>query len=86
MENKKTNHSPKMGKGGHPPFQKAKDTKGSLIKLIKFLSPFYIFIMVSIILARNRRILMLEEHQLTLIPDLSILKALILRFLQILHV
>ena len=51
MENKKTNRSPRMGKGGYAPYQKAKDTKGSLIKLIKFLSPFYIFIMISIILA-----------------------------------
>ena len=51
MENKKTNRSPRMGKGGYAPYQKAKDTKGSLIKLIKFLGPFYIFIMISIILA-----------------------------------
>jgi ATP-binding cassette subfamily B protein len=51
MENKKTNDSPKMMRGNRAPYQKAKDTKGSLIKLIKFLSPFYVFIMISIILA-----------------------------------
>lgn len=54
MENKNTNTPKKggpMGRRGPGNFEKAKDVKGSLLKLIKFLKPFYVFIFVSIILA-----------------------------------
>ena len=54
MENKKTN-TPKqngpVGRRGPRGYEKAKDAKGSLIKLIKFVKTFYFLICFSIILA-----------------------------------
>ena len=54
MENKKTNVKPQMkggprGRGMRHTTERAKDVKGSLGKLIKYLKPFYISICICMI-------------------------------------
>jgi len=70
MENKKTNVKPQMkggprGRGMRHTTERAKDVKGSLGKLIKYLKPFYISICISIILAMAGTIFNLVGPHLT---------------------